>query len=190
MTLQLKPNIRVIGFDDGYFKPRTKTNTILIGSIACFNGLIEGFLTTKIKVDGFNSTQKIISLIKKSKFEKQVKYILLSGITFAGFNTADIQEIFKKTKKPVIVVIERKPNYKKISQALDNLPNKQKRLKLIEKAGKVYSFKNVYFQCHGLSEKQAKQILKKTLINSKIPEVLRLSHLIASSITLGQSTRP
>ena len=45
----------------------------------------------------------------------------------------------------------------------------------------------VYFQYKGLSEEDAKKIIKISSINSRIPEPIRIAHLIAEGIILGES---
>ena len=186
----LKQFFRVVAFDDGYFKPKSDSNALLVGVIYRPENRVEGIISTSIKVDGLNSTKKIISLLKKSKFLGQVSFILLSGVNFAGFNIADIQQLHKRLGKPVIVVLRHLPDFKEIFSALRRFKDCKKRVSLIEKAGKISKFNSIYFQFAGCDERIAKQVLKKTIVNANIPEPIRLAHLIASGITIGESTRP
>ena len=43
---------------------------------------------------------------------------MLDGLAFGGFNLIDIQEVYEKTKLPVIVVVRDKPNLEEIKKAL------------------------------------------------------------------------
>ena len=185
----MKEQFRVLGIDDGHFEPR-KGSTILVGVLFRVDNRIEGIASTKVKVDSLDSTSKIISMIKNGKYHSQIACIILGGVNFAGFNIADIQKINYELNIPVIVVSRRKPRMEKIKKALLNFKDSKKRLKLIENAGKIHKFENIHFQTAGISLKQAQVILKKCSHHSNLPEPVRLAHLIASGVTLGESTRP
>jgi hypothetical protein len=185
--MALKQLIRVIGIDDGQFVPRKKGFTLLVGVVYRLDGRVEGVISEKIEVDALNASQKICEMIKNSRFEKQVKCVLLHGINFAGFNIADISLISKELSVPVIVCFKKKPNILKIRNALKNFPDFKKRIELIEKAPKIKPFNSIFFQCMGCTEIEAKKIINKTLLNSSMPEPLRLAHLIASGVTKNLS---
>ncbi len=188
--MALKPNFRVIAIDDGHFKPKQKQKVLLAGIIYRIDGRIEGILAQKISVDALDSTEKIISMLFGSKFLPQISFILLQGINFAGFNIVDVKKIHSELRKPVIIVFRKLPNMDEIKKALEKFPDKEKRLALIKAAGKIRKFNSIHFQFIGTDEATAKEVIKKTLKHSFLPEPIRLAHLIASGITLGQSTRP
>ncbi len=64
-------------------------------------------------------------------------------------------------------------------------------MKLMEKAGVVYPVnvkgKNLYVQMSGIELESVRKILELTSTHSNIPEPIRISHLIASGIVLGES---
>jgi len=186
----MKPFLRVLGIDDGYFKPKTKSKTLLVGVVYRFGHRVEGIISKKISVDGFDSTQKIIEMAKKTKFSGQISFLILSGINFAGFNIADIKKIYEKTSLPLIIVFRKKPRFEKIENALKKISFTKKRLMLIGQGGKITAFKSIFFQCYACTEAEAKTVLRKTILHSSLPEPVRLAHLIASGITIGESTRP
>jgi len=125
-------------------------------------------------------------MINKCKFKPQLQCIFLNGIAVAGFNVIDVKELNKKTKLPVVVIIRRKPNIEKIKKTLVKI-NKKSKIRLIEKAGSVIPAGKIYMQITGISIEKAKEILKIVCTRSLIPEPIRMSHLIASGITDGQS---
>ncbi len=116
---------------------------------------------------------------------------MLDGITFAGFNTVNIKEIYEKTKLPVIVVNRKKPDLQKFTSTLKRMPNFKKRLKCVENAGPIYwtSIKNkrICFQCCGIKKNDASKVIKESSTMSLIPEPLRVAHLIATGFVLGES---
>lgn len=186
----MKPLMRTIAFDDGFFKPRKKGNALLVGILSRLDNRIEGILSTTITVDGFDSTKKILKLVRQTRFGEQAQFILLSGLNFAGFNTVDVQLLFRKTKKPVLIIFRKKPDMKKFFLAIKKTKCAMKRWQLVLNAGRIYSAGKIYFQAAGMPEKSAAQIIKRLCVNSNLPEPIRIAHLVASGISLGESTRP
>ncbi len=191
----LKKEIRVIGIDDAPFNKfkdyNTKSkhnvnNVILIGVVMRGGSWIDGVLSTKVVVDGNNSTQKIIEMINKSKFKPQLQCIFLNGIAVGGFNVVDIKLLNKKTNLPVIVVIRKNPDIKKVKSTLMKI-NKKDKIKLIDKAGDIVQINQIFVQLTGIDLEKAREVLKIVCTRSLIPEPIRLAHIIASGITLGES---
>ncbi len=188
----MKPLIRQIGFDDGFFKKSDK-NTVLVGCVVRGNDLIEGFLFDKISVDGDEATRKLVELVNSSKFKDTLKVVFLKGVTLGGFNTVDIRELSEETGLPVIVVLRKVPDMEKIERALNKVPNGKEKFRRIRAAGRLYSIPRnrgkLYFQKTGISKKDARELIEISIKTGNIPESLRISHLVASAITLGQSRR-
>jgi endonuclease V-like protein UPF0215 family len=185
----LKPLARAIAIDDGYFEPKTKGRALLVGVIARLDNHIEGIVSTKVSIDGFDSTKKIIEMLKHSRFQDQAKIILLSGINFAGFNIVDLEQLYNKTRKPILVVFRKAPNLKKFFSAIKKTRCQKKRIVLAKKAGKVFEFQGIHFQCYGFGEENARLLIKRLCHNSLLPEPIRIAHLVASGISIGESTR-
>lgn len=188
--MHIKKEIRVIGFDDAPFK-RGDKEVLVVGVILRAKEYLDGVLSAKVKVDGLDSTEKIIHLVKKSRHFDQLRVILLNGIAFGGFNVFDIKKIASLTGKIVILVIKKRPNIKKFKAAMAKLPNYKKRLTMVENAGPINSVKahnkKIYFQCAGVSVEDATRILQKVSVRSAVPEAIRLAHLISSGIVEGES---
>lgn len=183
-----KKEIRIVGWDDGHFEFKGKGRAILIGAVFRGGNFQDGLLRTEIEVDGLDATEKIISAITKSKF-KDLRIIMLDGVTFGGYNIVDIKEIHEKTKLPVIAVNRKNPDIEKFKAGMEKLPEKEKRLEHLKNAGQIYHVKgrNIWFQCHGTSYKNAEEIIKLTSTRSQIPEPLRIAHIIATGIVFGES---
>jgi len=182
--------LRVLAIDDGYFKPREKGNALLVGVLSRLDNRVEGILSSSVKVDGLDSTSQIIKMVKGSSLGEQANFLILDGINFAGFNIVDLSKLNKELGIPVIAVMRKKPRLDRIEKALENFSDKRKRVKLIAKAGEIFKAKKVFFQFKGADQKTVKAVLSKTTKHSNLPEPLRLAHLIASGISLGESTRP
>lgn len=184
----VKPEIRVLGVDDGFFIPHTKGTVDVIGVVYRGGYWLDGVMRTEVTIDGMDATEKIASMIKESPHYDQLRVVVLNGITFAGFNVVDINELHKRVNLPVIAVTREKPNFAEIKKALENLPERERRWKAIENAGNIIKVKTrnteeaVYMQIAGVSQKDAEKILRITSTRSNVPEALRVAHIIASGL--------
>ncbi len=190
MPEQVKKNARAIGIDDGSFIPESKGSTLLVGVLLRADNRLEGVMSTSIKVDSLDSTEKVLKMLKKSRFTSQASFILLDGVNFAGFNFIDLQALHSELGIPVIAVLRGKPSLEKISLALQRFKDKKKRLALIESAGAIHRAEKIFFQCKGISPSKARSAISRFTLHSNLPEPVRLAHLIASGLTLGESTTP
>ena len=185
----IKPEIRVLGIDDGGFRPHTEGTVDVVGVVYRGGYWLDGVMRTEVEIDGMDATEKIVSMIKSSPHYKQLRVVMSNGITLAGFNVVDIQRLFKEVDLPVIAVTREKPNLTEIKMALKNLPEHEKRWQTIRNAKemtKVYTRNDeeaVYMHVAGVSKSDAEKILKKTSTRSNIPEALRVAHIIASGLT-------
>ena len=184
----IKPEIRVLGVDDGPFIPHTKGQVPVIGVVFRGGYWLDGVMHTKIAVDGFDATEKIVSMVISSPHHKQLRVIMLNGITFAGFNIVDVKALNAATQLPVITVTREKPDFADIRKALQNLTRSEERWEAILNAGEPVEVftrsakAKVYMQTAGVSKEDAQKILRLTSTRSNIPEALRVAHLIASGI--------
>jgi endonuclease V-like protein UPF0215 family len=186
-----KSEIRILGFDDSPFSRNDKSVSV-IGVIYRGGNFLDGILKTEVKVDGLDSTDKLAKLINSTRHKKQLRILMLDGLTFGGFNLVDISKLSKETKLPVMVINRKKPNLKEVKNALRNFKDYNERWNIVMKAGKIKTCKlkdnkKVYFQAIGLADEDAEDIIRLSCTHSQIPEVLRVAHLIGSGITKGES---
>jgi len=183
----IKSEIRVLGVDDGKFVPHTEGAVIVVGVVFRGGGWIEGVMHTRIAIDGFDATEQIASMINSSPHRKQLRLVMLNGITFAGFNVVDINKLNSATKLPVIALTCDKPDLEAIRKALNNLSRGEERWKMILKTGEIHEIccrgKQVYMGLAGISLVDAEEIVELTSIRSSYPEPLRVAHLIASGVS-------
>jgi endonuclease V-like protein UPF0215 family len=187
---QIKPEIRILGIDDAPFE-FSDTSTGLIGCLFRGDRQVEAVLRDDIAVDGTDATATISRMVTDSRQTEQIHVLMLDGITFGGFNIVDIQELHDETDKPVIAVSRRQPDREKLEEALENVDNSEQRLKLIEKAGNVYKKQlgqgTVYFQFTGTDRETADEMLDVSIRRGRLPEPIRVAHLIAAGIKTGES---
>lgn len=178
----MKPGVRVIGIDDSPFTRRSKK--ILVMGVVYREGIVEGILSTRVEKDGRDSTEKLITMIKRSRFFQQLRAVLLNSITLAGFNIVDIQRLSAELNLPVIAISRKKPSKEKVRKALANLKDGSEKILLVEKAGSIFK-ERAYLQIAGTDIKPAREILSRF---SAIPEPIRLAHIIGSGVVRGESS--
>ena len=185
----IKPEIRVLGVDDGIFVPHTKGQVDIVGVVYRGGYWLDGVMRTEVTVDGMDATEKIGGMIKKSPHYEELRVVILNGITLAGFNVVDIKKLFKTVNLPIIAVAQEKPDLEKIKKALENLPECERRWQAVESAGKIIEVQNrktgetVCMHIAGVSQEDAEKILTSTSTRSNIPEALRVAHIRASGLT-------
>ncbi len=180
--MPVKSEIRTLAIDDGPLSDRV----VLIGTIFRGADWLDCVLRSEIARDGMDATEKMVGLTKESKHYDQLRLILLDGVTYAGFNVVDIVALNEQTKLPVIVVMRSPPNLEEIKEALVNLDRQEERWKVIQKAGEIFdvstSYGSIFIQLCGIDLPTAREIVHLTTTHSRIPEPLRVAHLIASGI--------
>jgi hypothetical protein len=184
----VKPEIRVLGIDDGVFTPHSKELTDVVGVVFRGGHWLDGFMHTQVQVDGMDATEKLTRMIMESPHYQQLRVIMLNGVTLAGFNVVDLAELHKKTKLPVIAVTRDSPDFEDIRKALRNLSQMKARWEAIEKAGRIHEVCTregeapVFVHAVGISKMMTERIMKSTSTRSNIPEPLRVAHIIASGL--------
>jgi uncharacterized protein len=185
----IKPEIRVLGIDDGRFIPHTKGTVDIVGVVYRGGYLFEGIMRAEITIDGLDATEKMAVMIKNSPYYREIRVVVLDGVTFAGFNVVDIHELSTLVDLPVMSVTREKPDLEEIKTALKNLPDFEKRWIAMQSAGMLLEIETrvgenpVYVQTAGILPEDAENIIKKTSTQSNIPEPLRVAHIVASGLT-------
>jgi endonuclease V-like protein UPF0215 family len=182
----MKRQIRILGIDDSPFNKFKDKQVLIIGTIYRGGDFFDGILSTKVAVDGSDSTRKLTQMINKCKFKPQLKVIMLDGIAMGGFNIVDVKKLSEKTKLPVIVIMRDYPDLKKIKTVLKRL-GMSKKIKLLEKAGEIIKYGKIHIQLTNIKLEEAKKILKISCTNSFIPEPLRAAHIIGAGVVKGES---
>lgn len=186
----IKDEIRILGIDDSALISSTIT---IIGAFFRGGMWLDGVLRSEITRDGMDATDRIIEMIRKSKHFPQIRAIMLDGVTYGGFNPVDIVHLNQETNIPVIVLMRELPDLQKMEMALTHLPESEKRMEIIKKAGSIIEVitkegsNPVFIQCSGIEAKMAARVVQVSSTRSNIPEPLRVAHLIATGIVLGES---
>lgn len=186
----VKSDIRTIGIDDAAFNREKDSTVPVLGIVVRGNHIIEGVIRTDITIDGLDATEKIKEMIKSSKFYTQLRAIFFASSTIAAFNVIDMNYLYNETKIPVIVILQKLPNNKKVRNALEHLPDNEQRLKILEDNPPLQSIRfyngqerlcKGYVQYVGIGKEEVVKLLEITSYMACIPECLRVADLIGRS---------
>lgn len=181
------PLTNVIGFDDGPFdKWGSRRDVLLVGAVFARTRL-DGVVSGRVRRDGRNATAVMAALVRGSQFDQHARAVLLGGIAVAGFNVVDIHALSASLERPVVVVARRPPRYPAIRRALAHLRDGNRKWSLIEAAGPMESAGQVLVQRAGISLPETLAMLRALTVHGKLPEPLRVAHLIAGGIATGKS---
>ena len=177
----------VIGVDDGPFDRAHRGDVPLLGAVYA-SGRLDGVLTSKVRRDGANATERVAAMIAGSPFDPHIRAVLLGGIAFAGFNVVDLAGLHARLGRPVLAVARRAPNLKAIERALcTRVPGGARKWRLIQQAGAMEPVEGVWVQRAGLTLSEAAQLLRRHRQHGKLPEPLRVAHLLAGAWVTGVS---
>jgi hypothetical protein len=176
-----------IGVDDAPFDRKHRGDVGLVGAVFTRTRL-DGVVTGKLRKDGANATEAITRLVEGSMFAGHVQVVLLGGITFAGFNVADIHALHERLAVPVLVMTRKRPRFGIIRETLlTKIPGGRRKWALIEKAGEMQPCAGLWVQRAGLELDAAAQVIRELTIHGKLPEPVRIAHLLAGAYAEGQS---
>jgi endonuclease V-like protein UPF0215 family len=190
--MHLKPETRIIGIDDS---PLVGRDVLVVGAVLRGGSWLDGLLSTHIEKDGTDATERLAEMITGSRNYRQLRAAMLNGVTFGGFNVVDLAELQRRTQMPVIAVTRRLPDMESIVLALKNLDQPDRRYETMLKAGQISEVSTrwrggpVYFQCKGIEREDAARLIVETAVHSRLPEPVRVAHIVATGIVLGESSR-
>lgn len=149
---------------------------------------LDGVATGKLRKDGANATTAIDALISNSPFANHAQVVLLGGLTFGGFNVVDIHELHRRLDLPILVLTRKRPRFGVIRETLlGKVPGGARKWALIEKAGEMQPCAGLWVQRAGLELGEAAQVIGDLTVHGKLPEPLRIAHLIAGAYAEGCS---
>ncbi|MCD6324557.1 MAG: DUF99 family protein [Desulfurococcales archaeon] len=192
MTPGSRGYLRTIGIDDGYFPiwfKERRFKTLLVG-ILCDGLAPVDVKAAEITVDGFDGSKAALTILEKLiPRSGGVKAIFIDGVTSAGFNVIDPDEIFQSIKVPVIVVFKHNLKMDKVEKALRrHFRDWGERYSVIDKVYRrskevITRWRRLRLSCVGINCYEASALVSNLQTVSPYPEPLRLSDMIASGLT-------
>lgn len=180
---------RVVGFDDAPFDKRHDTMVDIAG-VVCAGTRLEGLLWGRATRDGTDATDVLAAMLLGSKFHAQVHLVLLDGIAIGGLNVVDLPGLAARVARPCVAVMRRAPDLAAVDAVAARLPDAEHRRALLRAAGPVHvSPAGVPFQVAGEDPETIGRALAVLTDRGRVPEALRLAHLVGAAVKTGQSGR-
>jgi endonuclease V-like protein UPF0215 family len=177
--------MHVVGVEDGSFQKNVTKNALFV-AVLVTGAKIEHTKAFKITVDGLNATERLSANIRDWAFDA----VLLSGISFAGFNLIDPLKVSEAFGKPLIIVSGTRPNNKIVKKALRaHFEDWQTRWTIFEKLGPVHKTvtlfgkRSVYLETVYATVEWASQLVCALAFWGRLPEPLRVARLIARGLS-------
>src|SRR2546426_2334224 len=186
----MKAKSRFLGIDDAPFRFSDETVPV-VGVVVQAPSYIEGVLTTLAEVDGHDATERIASMVRRSRYRAGLAAILIDGTAVGGFNVIDIDAVRAAVDRPVVTVTRKKPNLGSIETALRRrFDDWQERLATIRRH-EIEAIRtghgSVWVTYVGASRTEGQEALSLTTVRGVLPEPLRVAHLIAAGGVPGGS---
>ena len=179
--------IRAIGFDDAHHPDKTPGSPVNVAGVVCSRTRFEGMLWGQIQKDGMDSTDRLAQMVTESKFAQQLNVVLLDGLTFGGCNVVDVPLLASRVGVPVITLMRKQPDMTSFRHVVDSLPERDERWRRVQAAGPIHELNGFFFQVSGEEADVIADVLPTLTDQGKVPESLRIAHLIGSAVMLGVS---
>jgi len=186
----MKSQIRVLGIDDGSFS-FGQARTAVVGVSVRLPSYVEGVMMTHVEIDGMDSTDRIIEMLRSSRYLEQLKLIMLDGAALGGFNVVDVHRLHREVEVPVITVTRDNPDYAEIESALRKHFQDWKPRLAMMRSTTLEEFDTghtpIFIGRVGIERDELEKILAASTVMGALPEALRIAHLVATAISRGES---
>ncbi|RME51831.1 MAG: DUF99 family protein [Deltaproteobacteria bacterium] len=188
VLLARQRSIRVVGFDDAPFV-RKRGSPVGVAGVVCADTRMEGMLWGRVTKDGLDATEVLCRLLGESKFYEQVHLVLIDGLAVGGFNLIDLPEMAHQLSRPCVAVMRTSPDLAAVKRALTRFEDAEARRALLKRGGAIHHREGFYFQVAGATPDVIGRALSRLTDRGRVPEALRLAHLIGRAVILGESGR-
>ena len=183
--VSMRPHI--LGIDDAPFDKRQQRPVRVVAVLMEGNDLVEGMALSEFPVDGAEATGFLANWIKTLRWEPAVQAVVLGGITLAGLGLVDREDLAQRLGIPVLAVTLRATAKSRIGEAL-TAADLADRLSIVRRSPPAICVRpGLHVAFAGTDQGHALALIEATLRKSRMPEPLRLAHLIASALERGQS---
>lgn len=178
----------VLGVDDGPFAKGQSRPVPVVGVMMEGARIVEGVSLGAFGVDGEDATAFLAEWIGGRRFHPSLQAVILGGITLAGLGIVDVPVLAERLGRPVLVVNRRDPGRSRLMTALESAGLAQ-RIPLVERAPRAVRVQDgLYLACAGIEVAPARSLLRACLGKARLPEALRVAHLIAAALVNGESS--
>jgi endonuclease V-like protein UPF0215 family len=149
--------------------------------------LVEAVAVGRFAVDGEDATTHLASWVAGFRFRAAIQGIVLGGITVAGLGIVDLEALSAAVAIPVFAVNRHQPDNRELLRALA-AAGLSHREPILARIPKSYRMNDGLFLAHaGTTRVDAERMVAASLGKARLPEPLRVAHLIARAIVMGES---
>lgn len=177
----------VLGIDDAPFDKSQDHDVPVVGVVMENATVVEGVAVTSFPVDGDDATGFLADWIDALKWAPMLNAIVLGGITIAGLGIIDITQLAERLHIPVVAVTRRDTTDSDLDQAL-RAAGRPERLDILHRSPPAREIaENLYAASAGTAPETVDGIILATLNKARMPEPLRVAHLIGAALVAGTS---
>jgi endonuclease V-like protein UPF0215 family len=148
---------------------------------------IESVAMGEFPVDGEHVTEYLAGWIGGLRTRPALQGVTLGGITVAGLAVVDVAALAERLGLPVLVVTRHNPVGSDLAAALHSA-GLDHRLPLLERVPRAFGLGEGLYLAHaGTSRAEAERLVLSCLAKSRLPEPLRVAHLIGQAVVLRES---
>jgi endonuclease V-like protein UPF0215 family len=166
----------VLGIDDAPFVKGQTEEVPIVGVMMEEATIVEGVAFGRFPVDGEGATEYLAAWAGGHRWAASLQGVVLGGITLAGLGIVDLRTLAARLGCPVLAVTRRPTRQSTLGEAL-RAAGYPERLALVERTPPARRIaEGLYVAAAGA-----------TLGKARVPEPLRIAHLIGAALVLGTS---
>lgn len=187
MTRQPPRRPHLLGVDDGPFV-KGQAGAVPIAAALCEGAdLLEAVAVAAFPVDGDGATEFLADWLSGLRLCATLQGVALGGITLAGLGVIDVHALSDALAVPVLVVTRKAPDNARLRAALD-AAGCGERFAIAARSPEAERTRDGIWLAHAGAERaQALALLEASRAKAKLPEALRIAHLLATAIVRGES---
>ena len=181
----MRPHL--LGIDEGPFVKGQNAPVPLVAALCEGADLVEAVAQTAFPVDGEGATEFLAHWLAGLRARDSVQGLALGGITLAGLALVDVRALSDALQVPVLVVTRRPPDNARLREALA-AAGLGARFPIAERSPEAFATGEGVWLAHAGNERDgALALLRASRGKSKLPEALRIAHLVATALVRGES---
>jgi endonuclease V-like protein UPF0215 family len=177
----------LLGVDDGPFRKGQLEPVPIVAVMMEGSDRVEAVARTSFPVDGDGVTAFLSVWIASLRVRASLQGIVLGGITIAGLCVVDIAALADAVGVPTLVVNRRDPRNHSLHEALDAAGLSERKALVDVTPGAFEARPGLWLAHAGIERAGALELVEASLGKSKLPEPLRVAHLVARALAWGES---
>jgi len=177
----MKDGSRFLGIDDASFE-HCDEETSIIGVVYRGVDFIEDIVSNRILIDSDDAVERVVEVHNMCGNPSQISAVLTDGISVAGFNIIDVNEVSERIGKPVVAVTSNKPDREGFRRAMKNSDNYDERFEELSEPRSLKLQEGTCYYQSSCGSEEAEKIIKSSILHGLTPEPIRVAHMIGRAV--------